>query len=205
MQLEAVGNSVPVPVVVGPVEDAVVVVVPRTLLLADKAHLVPLLNDIWLTVVVVVRVLAVGDAVVVVVDVVPLREHQALPQHALVPNCLVPPVPIGVGVQAVVVRVLAVCAGEVVGLVHSMELPIVVVEVVVEIDLEVVPNAVVVVVDVEVIVHYVPIVVEVVGVVEHAARCEGEGRHRLPAVDVRVLVVVQPIRDLVGKQVAVGV
>ena len=107
-QLNGVGDAVAVPIVVGPVQDAVVVVIPRGLLLTPETTVDQFLINVEASVVVVVGVLAVRNAVVVVVDVVDAGRTKTLRHDALVPNRLVKSVVVCVSVVTVVVVVVAV-------------------------------------------------------------------------------------------------
>ena len=154
-----VGEAVAVPVVVGPVQDAVVVVVPRGLLFAPETTGKLFLVNVEASIVVVVGVLAVGHAVVVVVNVVDAGRTQTLGHDALIPNSLVESIVVGIGIVAVVIVVVAVRTRE--------EIPVVlagvVVEVKVAVHFEIVPHAVVVVINVKPIKDGVVIVVEIDG------------------------------------------
>ena len=109
-EFNGVGDTVAVPVVVGPVHDAVVVMVPCGLLFAPETPSDLFLVNVQAAVVVVVGVFAIGNSVVVVVHVVETWRAQALRHDALVPNGLEEPVTVCVGVVSVVVVVVAVCA-----------------------------------------------------------------------------------------------
>ena len=158
-QFDGVGNAVAVPVVVSPVQDTVVVVVKRGLLLAPETAGELFLVDVHAPVVIVIRVFTVRNAVVVVVNVVQTGRTQTLRHDALVPDRLVEAVVVGVGVVAVVVVVDAVCTAE--------EVPVVLAGVVVKVEvavhLEEIPNAVVVVIHVKPVKDGVVIVVQVDG------------------------------------------
>ena len=158
-QLNGVGKAVAVPVVIGPVHDAVVVVVKGGLLFTPETTGDLFLVNVKSTVVVVIGVFTVGDTVVVVVNVVEAWRSQTLGHDPLVPHRLVEAVVVGVGVVAVVVVVNAVQAGE--------EVPVVlagvVIEVEVAVDFEEVPDTVVVVVDVKPVKDGVVVIVEVNG------------------------------------------
>ena len=69
-QLNSVGQSIAVPVVISPVDDAVVVVVPGGLFFAPETAGKEFLINVQASIVVVVRVFAVRDSIVVVVNVV---------------------------------------------------------------------------------------------------------------------------------------
>ena len=159
------------------------------------------MSRVWESVVVIVRVLCVGDAVVVVVDIVVLRVQKSLPQNSLVPDRLEPAVVVGISVGAVIVVVFAVGADEERALRFCV---CVIVPVVVGIDLEVVPNAIVVVVDVPMVVDAIEVVIEVGGVIEHTLRIH-IASDRCPAVIVGVDIVVQQIGYLVWEHVAIAV
>ena len=158
-QLHGVGDAVAVPVVIGPVDDAVVVVVEGGLLFAPETVRKQFLIDVEASVVVVVGVFTVGNTVVVVVNVVKAGGSQALRHDALVPHRLVETVVVSVCIVAVVVVVVAVAAGEEI----PVDLAGVVVKVEVAVNFEEVPNAVVVVVNVEPVKDGVVIVIKVDG------------------------------------------
>ena len=158
-EFNGVGDTIAVPVVVGPVHDTVVVMVPCGLLFAPETASDLFLINVQPAVVVVVRVFAIGNSVVVVVHVVEAWRSQALRHDALVPNGLEEAVTVSVGVVAVVVVVVAVCTRE--------EIPVVltgvVVKVEVAVDLKVIPNTVVVVVDIKPVEDGIVVVVKVDG------------------------------------------
>ena len=69
-QLNSVGQTVAVPVVISPVDNAVVVVVPGGLFFTPETARKEFLVNVQASIVVVVRVFAIRDSVVVVVNVV---------------------------------------------------------------------------------------------------------------------------------------
>ena len=107
-KLGRVGKAVAVPVVVSPVQDAVVVVIPGGLLFAPGTSLKLLLVDVQASIVVIIGVFPVRYAVVVVVNVIEAWRTQALRHDALVPNSLVETVVIGVCIVSVIVVVIAI-------------------------------------------------------------------------------------------------
>ena len=103
-----VGKAVAVPVVVSPVRDAVVVVVPGGLLFAPETSLKLLLVDVQASIVVVIGVFPIRYTVVVVVNVIDAWRTQALRHDTLVPNSLVETVVISVCIVSVIVVVIAI-------------------------------------------------------------------------------------------------
>ena len=108
LQFDKVGYPVAVPVVVSPVHNAVVVVVPSGLLFAPETTREEFLVNVQASIVVVVGIFTIGNSVVVVVNVVEAWRSQALGHDALVPNCLVEAVIISVGIVSVVIVVIAI-------------------------------------------------------------------------------------------------
>ena len=164
-QFNGVGDTVAVPVVVGPVDQTVVVVIPRGLLFAPETSGQEFLVNVQTSIVIVVRIFAIRDAVVVVVNVVNAGLTEALRHDAAVPNGLEEAVIISVSIVPVVVVIGTIVAGE--------EVPVVlagvVVKVEVAVDFKEVPNAVIVIVHVVPIVDGVVIVIEVDGGVGEVA------------------------------------
>ena len=75
-QFQSIDDPIAIPVIVSPIENAIVIVIPDTLLLTDETQ--SLLDDIQNAVVIVVRILAIWYTIVVVVDVVIKRGQQTL-------------------------------------------------------------------------------------------------------------------------------
>ena len=158
-QLNGVGKAVTVPIVVGPIHDAVVVVVPCGLLFAPETARNQLLVNVQTAVVIIVRVFAIGDAVVVVVNVVNARRAEALRHDSSVPNGLIESITVGVCIVSVIVVVNTVVALEEVAVVLTR----IVIKVEVAVNFKVVPNTVVVIVDVEPVEDGVVIIVQING------------------------------------------
>ena len=158
-QLNSVGQSIAVPVVISPVDNAVVVVVPGGLFFAPETAGKEFLVNVQASVVIVVRVFAIWDSVVVVVNVVKCRLAEALGHDSTVPDRLVEAVVVGIGVVPVVVVVHTIISGEEIPVVLSC----IVVKVEVTVHFEVVPNAIVIVVNIKPIEDGIVIVVQING------------------------------------------
>ena len=158
-QFLCVGQSVSVPIVVSPIDDTVVVVVPSGLFLTPEAAGQLFLIDVQTPIVVIVRVFTIGDTIVVVVNIVKAWNSKALGHDTTVPNRLIEAVVVCVGIVAVIVVVNAIVAGEEIPVV----LPCVVVEVEVAVNLEEVPHAIVVIVNIKPIKDGIVVIVKVDG------------------------------------------
>ena len=158
-KFSSVGQAIAVPVIISPVHDTVVVVVPCGLFFAPETTGEAFLVNIQTTVVIVVGIFTVGDGVVVVVNVIEGRLAETLGHDSLVPNRLVESIVISVSVVAVIVIVVAVGPGE--------EIPVVlagiVVKVEVAVNLKVIPYAVVIVVHVKPVEDGVVVIVQING------------------------------------------
>ena len=104
-KFNGVGNTITVPIIVSPVDDSIVVMVPSGLFFAPETTRELLLVTIEDTVVVIVWIFTVRNTVVVVVNVVYPRLLQSKRHDTAVPNGLVETVPICVSIVSIVVVV----------------------------------------------------------------------------------------------------
>ena len=154
-----VGQPVAVPIIVCPVHNTVVVVIPSGLFFAPETSREAFLVNVQATVVVVIGVFAVWNTVVVVVNVVNAGGAKALRHDTAVPNGLVEAVVVGVSIVSIVIVVVAVGSGK--------EIPVVLTGVVVKVEVAVnlkeIPDAVVIVIHVKPIEDGVVIIVQING------------------------------------------
>ena len=152
--LRLVGPAIAVPIIVCPVENAVVVMIPSGLFFTPET--LELLVDVRCTIVVVVPVFTIGDTVIVIVDIIELWEQKPLALNSLIPNGLEEPISIGIRICTIIVIVLTIESCEEVARRQCIGI---VIPIAIRIDFEIIPDTVVIIVNIVQIEQAIQIIV----------------------------------------------
>ena len=107
-QFNSVVYSISVPIIVGPVNDAVVVMVPSRLLFSPETSSYFLLIAVEDSIVIIIRIFSIRDTVIVVINIVHSWLLKSKCHLSTIPNRLIESIIISIRVVAVIVVVYAV-------------------------------------------------------------------------------------------------